>query len=59
MNMLPSTIKITADSSLIQIQFLTESIVQSVAGGLIGILFGWTSTRRTSMLNPIDALRSE
>ncbi len=85
-----------AEPKLIQIQFLTESIVLSVAGGVVGILlgelisfaasliigtdfvikwsavalgfgfalaigvlFGWAPARRASMLNPIDALRSE
>ena len=85
-----------AEPQLIQLQFLTESIVLSVAGGVIGILlgellsyiaslligttfavewsavglgfgfalaigilFGWAPARRASMLNPIDALRSE
>lgn len=85
-----------AEPQLIQMQFLTESIVLSVAGGIIGILlgellsyiaslligttfavewsavglgfgfalaigilFGWAPARRASMLNPIDALRSE
>ena len=85
-----------AEPGLIQIQFLAESIVLSVMGGIIGILlgefisyvasivigtefviewsavglgfgfalaigviFGWAPARRASMLNPIDALRSE
>ena len=85
-----------AEPQLIQMQFLTESIVLSVAGGIVGILlgellsyiaslligttfavewsavglgfgfalaigvlFGWAPARRASMLNPIDALRSE
>lgn len=85
-----------AEPALIQIQFLTESVVLSVAGGIVGILlgellsyiaslligvdfviewsavalgfgfalaigvlFGWMPARRASMLDPIDALRSE
>lgn len=85
-----------AEPALIQIQFLAESVVLSVMGGIIGILlgelisyvaailigtefviewsavalgfgfalaigvvFGWAPARRASMLNPIDALRSE
>lgn len=85
-----------AEPVLIQIQFLTESVVLSVAGGIVGILlgellsyiaslligvdflikwsavalgfgfalaigvlFGWMPARRASMLDPIDALRSE
>lgn len=85
-----------AEPALIQMQFLTESVVLSVAGGIVGILlgellsyiaslligvdfviewsavalgfgfalaigvlFGWMPARRASMLDPIDALRSE
>ena len=85
-----------AEPGLIQIQFLAESVVLSVMGGIIGIflgelisyvasiligtefaiewsavglgfgfalaigvVFGWAPARRASMLNPIDALRSE
>lgn len=85
-----------AEPALIQIQFLAESVVLSVMGGIIGIvlgelisyvasvligtefviewsavalgfgfalaigvIFGWAPARRASMLNPIDALRSE
>lgn len=85
-----------AEPGLIQFQFLAESVVLSVMGGLIGIvlgevisyvaaillgttyvvewsavalgfgfalaigiIFGWAPARRASMLNPIDALRSE
>lgn len=85
-----------AEPGLIQIQFLAESVVLSVMGGVIGIvlgelisyvaslligtdfiikwsavalgfgfalgigvIFGWAPARNASMLNPIDALRSE
>lgn len=85
-----------AEPRTIQIQFLTESIILSVFGGMIGIIlgeliafvatiligttftinlsaialgfgfsfavgviFGWAPARNASVLNPIDALRSE
>jgi len=84
-----------AEPGQIQLQFLIESFILSVLGGLIGmvlgvaisyvlagvmdmkfrlslsaialgvgfsatvgIVFGWTPARKASLLNPIDALRS-
>ena len=39
--------------------FLTESLVLSLAGGVLGVLFAWWATRALASLNPTSALQAQ